>query len=414
MRNLLPVLIFMTALFCACSEIDVSRKNVVYPDDISDDKDVYEYNFVQISVGLDHSCALDNEGSAYCWGRGWFGQLGTGEYGVDYYSSVPLKVYQGGVLKNRKLVSIDSGRYHTCAIDEEGKGFCWGKGNGGQLGNSSDKDSAVPVAVDSKGVLKGRELKSISAGFFHTCALDTEGALFCWGDNSHGQLGKETWHEFSFTPVAVDMSDIIDNRKIVAVSTGYKHSCAVDEEGHAYCWGSNIENTFGTEYSTPGHMSQVYSEGVLKGKKLSMISVGLFHTCAIDIEGKAYCWGDNCSGQIGVADENFSVHPVEVYTGDKENPGVLFGKKLVSIDLGYYQSCASDTDKYVYCWGYLIISAPVLKGENPDGSGELYIRNMMKEPLQSFSSGYSHMCVLTMNGELICSGNSDYGKLGEE
>ncbi|HNW81360.1 MAG TPA: hypothetical protein PKG52_00560 [bacterium] len=423
MKNLLPFLIFTAVFFTACGEINVSKEYVYTDSDENDNKDQDDeindddvapaFNFIQVSVGLDHSCALDAEGSAYCWGWGWFGQLGNGKSGIDYFSSIPVKVYKDGVLKNRKLVSIDSGRYHTCAIDEEGDGFCWGKGNVGQLGNNSQDNSAVPVAVNNKVRLKGKKLKLISAGFFHTCAVDTDGKLFCWGENGHQQLGRETWQSFSLVPINADMSRVMENRKVVSISCGYKHSCAIDDEGTAYCWGSNEDNVFGTEYSTPYQMSQVYAEGVLKGKKLAMVSVGLFHTCVIDIEGKAFCWGSNELGQIGTTAVTYSIHPVEVYTGDKENPGILFGKKLISIDSGYYQSCASDKDKYVYCWGSLVISAPVLKGENPDGGDESLIRNMMGEPLRSFSSGYSHMCVVKLDGGLVCSGNSDYGKLGE-
>jgi len=248
-----------------------------------------------ISAGFFHSCALES-GKAYCWGYNYWGQLGNG---TTINSSVPVAVDTSGVLAGKTLTQITTGADHTCALDSAGAAYCWGDNNVGQLGDGSIASSSVPVAVDTSGVLAGKTLTQITAGRVGhtTCALDAAGAAYCWGYNFAGQLGDGNTTDSS-VPVAVGT-----DKTLTQITAGYAHTCALDSAGAAYCWGDNSFGELGdgtsgstTDSSVP---VAVDASGVLAGKTLTQITAGEFHTCAVESGGAAYCWGDDTSGQLG-------------------------------------------------------------------------------------------------------------------
>jgi alpha-tubulin suppressor-like RCC1 family protein len=137
--------------------------------------------FISISVGQQHACGVTTTNDAYCWGLNWYGNLGVGSAGGDggfSRSTVPLLVI-GGL----KFSRIAAGGEHTCALAENGKAYCWGLGHlTGTTGAASYVSSPVPVEGN-------RTYVAISAGFAHTCALTAGGEVDCWGENFDGKLG---------------------------------------------------------------------------------------------------------------------------------------------------------------------------------------------------------------------------------
>ena len=125
-------------------------------------------------------------------------------------SWVPIAVNTAGVLAGKTLVQIGSSlgildnaanRASTCALDNAGKVYCWGYNGYGQLGNASNNNSFLPVAVSDAGVLASKVLTKLSVGDTHVCTLDSEGKAYCWGRNNYGQLGNGSTND-SNTPVA--------------------------------------------------------------------------------------------------------------------------------------------------------------------------------------------------------------------
>src|ERR1039457_593937 len=114
---------------------------------------------------------------------------------------------------------ITAGSFHSCAI-ESGKAYCWGDNGSGQLGNGSTVGSSVPVAVDTSGVLAGQVLTPITAGEYDTCGPDASGAAYCWGYNADGELGDGKAGDSS-VPVAVDTSGVLAGRAITQVTAGW-------------------------------------------------------------------------------------------------------------------------------------------------------------------------------------------------
>jgi alpha-tubulin suppressor-like RCC1 family protein len=306
-----------------------------------------------------------------------------------------LPASQAAIAAPAPGASITTGAGQTCAI-ENGQAYCWGPG-GGQLGNGSTADSDVPVLVDTTGALAGKTLAQVSAGDDFTCALDTSGRAYCWGDNVFGQLGDGNTAGTT-EPFAVHTSGVLAGKTLAQVSAGGQHACALDTSGRAYCWGRNFSGELGdgtaTESSGP---VAVDTRGVLAGKKLTELAAGASSTCALDASGAAYCWGANNVGELGDGTTANSTVPVAVD---------LPGKTLTSITgaVAGLTFCALDSSGAAYCWGSENSDVPAPAGADGALAG--------KKVTQISTSGF-HTCALDSTGAAYCWGDNYYGELGD-
>jgi alpha-tubulin suppressor-like RCC1 family protein len=136
----------------------------------------------KIAVGTSHTCALSSAGTAQCWGRNNYGQLGDGTT-ADHITPAPVTGLASGV------ADLDSGDSHTCAVTDAGSVLCWGSNSNGQLGNGGGGDQLVPETVDgspTNGAL-------VDAGWYHACAMTVNGGIKCWGENGSGQIGDGSY-----------------------------------------------------------------------------------------------------------------------------------------------------------------------------------------------------------------------------
>ncbi|MEZ5119910.1 MAG: hypothetical protein R2686_08410 [Candidatus Nanopelagicales bacterium] len=131
------------------------------------------------------------------------------------------------------------------AAPTAGRAAAWGYNGLGQLGNNSTTDTLVPV--NTSGVLAGKTVTAISAGDRHTCGI-AGGRAYCWGSNYKGQLGNDSTSDAS-VPVALDTSGTLKGKTVTAISAGYYHSCAI-ADGGAYCWGANDHGQLGNNSNT--------------------------------------------------------------------------------------------------------------------------------------------------------------------
>jgi alpha-tubulin suppressor-like RCC1 family protein len=179
-----------------------------------------------LAVGYSHTCGIATTGT-YCWGNDYHGTLGDGGPAANYHPSPTL------VADGHTFVSIVAGDYHTCAIDNAGGGFCWGLNATGQLGIGGLGDVATPQPVAGT-------WKAMSAGPQHTCGIHDDGSLWCWGDNDYGQLGDGTL-ESRDSPIAIGDAAA---RWATIVAAG-NHTCATQTDGTLWCWGNNDNGELG-------------------------------------------------------------------------------------------------------------------------------------------------------------------------
>ncbi len=238
---------------------------------------------IAVASAYNHTCALTKEGAVKCWGANGFGQLGIGS--TDGMATTPTDVAGLG----SGVSAIAAGSRHTCALTDQGAAYCWGRNTYGELGNNStgDQNAPVPVSNMTSGVV------SIAGGFYHTCGVTGDGAAKCWGYNNNGQLGDNSTDD---SPIPVQVSGLTSG--VVAVSTGNYFSCALTKAGGARCWGDN-GGTNQTLGAGPGGdaLEPIQVTGLMSGG----VSIASFYnnSCAVLNDGAAKCWGDNFFGQVG-------------------------------------------------------------------------------------------------------------------
>jgi alpha-tubulin suppressor-like RCC1 family protein len=291
--------------------------------------------FRALSAGQAHTCGLAEDGTAHCWGWNPYFQRGNA---VDTATARPVPVSGGHV-----FTSLDSGAHHTCALKADGSAWCWGYNRFGQLGDGSTSTPGEPVAVRT-----GQRFNQISAGGYHTCGVatnDTGPNVFCWGLNTVGQVGAGTDASISTIPVPA-ASPV----RLSSVSAGSDHTCGLTNQV-LYCWGGNahgqLANGGAFPEGLPGATSPMPSPTPVR---VQSVSAGTYSSCGIATDGRAYCWGRGGSGQLGNGNTVDHYHP----QGIMLQPTHLGGSDLLTfrtISAGSRHACGSTLENVVYCWG---------------------------------------------------------------
>jgi hypothetical protein len=345
--------------------------------------------FTTVSVGMFRGCGLTDQGRAYCWGQNDVGQLGDG--------TVENSVGNGpqAVIGGLKFTSISARYTVTCALTARGRAYCWGANGVGQLGDGTTDNSNEngPQAV-----IGGHKFTSISAGASHACGLTAQGRAYCWGNNYQGALGDGTTANSDRNgPQAV-----IGGLRFASISAGLSRTCGITIQGRAYCWGSNSDGAFGNGTNISSLESG--PQAVIGGLRFASISTGAFHTCALTDRGKAYCWGSNGEGTLGDGSSpNRSANSPQAVIG---------GLKFSSISTGFTRTCGITVRGDAYCWGNN--GTGQLGDGTGNGSNSLGPRAVIGGlKFASISAGWKHVCGSTTQGRAYCWGlDAGTGALG--
>ena len=251
---------------------------------------VMGHHFRQIRAGYLHTCGITPTNVAFCWGNNDEGQLGTG----GSQTMTPVRVARA--LLWRQVIA---GASHTCGVTTDNKGYCWGANFFGELGDGTQTNRNKPALVAGghsfrQVVPGGGWFPDYVEPFVddgHSCGLTTDGKAWCWGLNQYGELGTGM---NSLTPAAV-----AGGRSYRFINTGWLHTCAVTLSNVVFCWGSNGEGQLGVGSGTSGSPSPVRVAGGLEFNAVTVGTLGR-HSCAwTTVDRKAYCWGLNSNGQLG-------------------------------------------------------------------------------------------------------------------
>ena len=339
-------------------------------------------HFVQVTVGIFHSCGLTSHGFAYCWGLNDVGQVGDS----THVQRVRPALVRGGWTFSQ----LSAGGDHTCGITTGGAVYCWGSNFTGQLGDSSMDDHTAPVRVAG-----GLSFAQLSAGSFHTCGLTAAGAAWCWGSNLFGALGDGT-QTLRVYPVPVG-----GGLQFSQLSAGGVHTCGIALGNSGFCWGWNGGGQVGDSTTT----NRLTPTPVYGGWSFAEISANPGsdlegHTCAVTTAGLAYCWGTNQYGELG--DSTVAGHL---------SPAAVFGTLQVAyVGAARSYGCALTTGQALHCWG---LNAD---GELGDGTTDPHLTpNLVAGSLAiiQVSARFDHACGVTATQAVYCWGTNDHGQLGD-
>jgi alpha-tubulin suppressor-like RCC1 family protein len=298
-------------------------------------------DWANVSTGGTHTCAIKTNGELYCWGDNHLGELGNNTTTVRY-----VPVQESTVASD--WANVSGGYKHTCAIKTNGTLFCWGYNQLGQLGTNSNQDSHVPVQESTASTDWAR----VSAGQLHTCAIKTNGTLFCWGSDEYSQLGNNSTDSLQYferyTPPSsstiayrpIPMQEGTGATDWARVSAGDKHTCAIKTNGTLFCWGDNEDGMLGNNSNKDSHVPVQESAGATDWAR---VSASNNHTCAIKTNGMLFCWGNNEYGQLGNNSTTNSLVPVQESTAATD---------WANLSAGGSHTCAIKTNGTLFCWGY--------------------------------------------------------------
>lgn len=227
-----------------------------------------------------------------------------------------------------RATRVVAGHDHTCALNTLGRAYCWGDNSLGQLGDGSRTDRLLPTAVTGSLVFSALE-----AGHSHTCAIATGGVLYCWGYNQLGQVGDGSLQDRN-APVLVG-----GGLRFKSVVAGSGHTCGVTDVGAGYCWGMGGWGQLGNGVFIAGAPTPVSG-----GIAFLSLDAGDLHTCGLSTNGATYCWGEGGGGRIG--DGGTVTRPTAV--------PVAGGHAFVVIGAGGTHSCGLVTGGQLYCWGGML------------------------------------------------------------
>lgn len=278
------------------------------PDQEIDAGEVVKDLRLRIDAGRYHTCALKEDGTITCWGYNFYGQANSPE---------------------GTFTQVSAGYEHTCALKESGEIECWGNDEHGQ--------SSPPEGTFTQ----------VSAGYWHTCGLRESREVDCWGRSLDGDVS------YSFKDT------------FTQISAGGEHSCGLRSDRTYDCWGYRDYTATGGFFSSTFHSMATYIQ----------VSAGAYHTCAIMEGGWISCW-EGLSREIKPQ-----------------------GRHFVQVDAGGFHTCAIREDGAVVCWE-----------ERENHEGDYGQSDAPEGTFTQVSAGGAHTCALDIKNNIQCWGNDEYGQ----
>lgn len=362
--------------------------------------------YVTMSASGEHTLAIDEHGSAWAWGRGWNGQLGTGELAPQLGDvNRPVKVVQP--VEVDRFVAVAAGGYHSLALDDTGRIWSWGNNAIGQLGigvmTPSEPRPLPSMVAMPEGVTS---FIAIAAGINHSAALDQAGRAWAWGDGETVGQGSYLGDQ----PAPVLVATPVGEPTFNAITARGGNTFALDQNGRAWGWGRNSSDVLGihpgsTAYTPVPILMPVDDDGAVI--PYAAITGGGGLVLALDGGGKAWAWGSNLNGELGNgAMATQSTVPVEV----AKDPSVSF----VAVAAGQHHALALDAEGRAWAWG--LATHGELGNGDVDTNRLTPVLVTLPLGVPSFSgiaAGYHHSLALDGDSAMWAWGRGEQGMRGD-
>ncbi|MDO8140263.1 MAG: carboxypeptidase regulatory-like domain-containing protein [Candidatus Brocadiales bacterium] len=295
-----------------------------------------------------------------------------------------------GALSASTTPQIASGGDHTIALKSDGTVWAWGYNEHGELGDGTTTTEfpygkTTPIQVSG---LRG--VTAIAGREFHSIALKSDGTVWAWGSNSFGKLGDGTTTDRT-TPVQVSGLS-----GITAIAVGRSHSIALKSDGTVWAWGGNYSGQLG-DGTTTNRTFPVQISG-LSG--VTAIASGDDHTIALKSNGTVWTWGYNGYGALGDGTTTDRTTPVQVngFSG------------VTAIAGGGYHTLAIKSDGMVWTWGY---NGYGLLGDGTRTDRTTPVQVSDLSGVTAIAGGQRHSIALKSDGTVWAWGYNYFGQLGD-
>jgi alpha-tubulin suppressor-like RCC1 family protein len=288
---------------------------------------------------------------------------------------------------------------HVCYLSPDGP-LCWGTGTLGQLGDGNAATSQIPVTVTGTA-----GFTTIAAGYSHTCALDDSGAAWCWGSNLGGELGTGDESDDSCNGLRCQTAParVATEARFTALAAGNGFTCGLALDETILCWGYNDKGQLGvaTQLETCDGIrcsrTPVLAASGAGGWR--RITAGQSHLCALNIQGEAWCWGYDGHTVDGAHVHLFSPDPA------LNSDSLAF----TAISSGGYHTCALTSHGDAWCWGLDAIGAgpDILEADHP-------VPVVGGHRFQAIRASRVATCGLEHDGRVLCWGSNGTGAVGVE
>jgi alpha-tubulin suppressor-like RCC1 family protein len=289
-------------------------------------------DWVSVSAGGEHTCAIDAQQDTWCWGSNANGEIGLGRSGDQVLEPAIIAAFGG-------WRDVSAGGGHTCGVRRDGTLWCWGSDLCGKLGlGTIGTNVDAPTQVDPAGPATW---SAVRAGDTLTCARREDGSVWCWGCNDNGQMANGTPGPPVTTPLRVDHA-----RPFVDVDVGQQHACAIDDAGTLSCWGLNDGGQLGL--GTMG-VDVPSVTAVDAGTLYDDVEADAFSGCATARADRSVrCWGYDLDGMLGrgVPDSDYQLAPGAVTGFDGPVRDLAVGRfhTCVRLDVTLALSCAGNDE----------------------------------------------------------------------
>ena len=332
------------------------------------------------TAGAQHTCVV-RDSTAWCTGANSQGQLGNG-------SLVRTAAFSPSLFTD--AISVAAGGNTTCGIKTDLTLWCWGS-----IPTTIDSSVGAPVIVRSPTSTPVQiplaNVMSVAVGARHTCALLKDATVWCWGDNTRGQLGNGMLTP-STTPVRAAIT------KVQSLDVGISHTCAVRTTQSVWCWGSNLYFRLGvrsiTSATTPTYVPKMRAKKVVTGDAF---------TCIVTTGQRVRCWGRNQYGQLS-ANAGKS----------RYQPSLSILRNVQNLSAGSEFACATLLDTSSWCWGrnrysQLANGLTFARATPQRITSALSVGNVT-----SIATGDTHACAVTQRvSAMWCWGLGLQGQLGD-
>jgi alpha-tubulin suppressor-like RCC1 family protein len=309
----------------------------------------------------------------------------------DQYGNEDSNVVEasGKTSGTKSAVSVVVGQSHTCVLQSDGTIRCYGDNTFGQLGDGTNSFGTTPVQV-----VGTRLAIAVGAGIQHSCALYADSSVSCWGGNGSGQLGDDNAPNNSNTPVQA-----LGSGSAIAIAVAANQSCAVLKDGTVRCWGSNNTGQLGDGTQNDRHTPYPASLS-----SATSICTGSGHSCARLGDGTAKCWGSNSAGQVGNA-SGVSPQLTPVTVSNLAN--------AVAVACYNAHTCAIVSDGTVRCWGRDTFGQIGDDATLADKNSAVPVAAVGSAvAIAGGGNNVNHSCALLSNGGVKCWGLNSSGQLG--